>query len=233
MFSLSNFRKKRGIHYPTAMEVEISTRCVSRCPVCPRTQSLNGVHEDLGWNTGFFPRAQLLQFVRNAPDLQHLNFCGAYGDAIYHPELLSILADLQTEFPTLQLALETVGSHRAPEWWRSLGETLGPRHSVTFSIDGLQDSNAIYRRGTDWNSIVAGIRALRATFAGRMYWKWIAFRHNQHQVADGARLARALGMDRFWIEDSRRHYEDSQPTIAFAELETAVRQAEAEPPMFI
>lgn len=208
--------------YSTRFDIELSTRCVSRCPECPRVRE---AHLSKDWNFGFMPREKLMSFLRASPGLTQISLCGGYGDAIYHPELHAILHDIQDQFPDLFISIDTNGSHRSPDWWTRLGEVLGSRHYVNFSIDGLADTNSLYRRGTDWDSIITGAKSFRRTFQGRMLWKWIVFKHNQHQVAQGKRLAKELGFDSFVLVDSGRHYEDSEPTIPIHILEKQIAES--------
>lgn len=206
------------------LEIELATHCVSKCSQCPRTITIEKGEDDPGWNAGFLAMDDVISLIESDGRIRSVNFCGAYGDPIYHPKLAQIVDWIGRNRPQIWVNIETNGSHRSPAWWEDLGRVLKPRHQVTFSVDGLGDTNAVYRRGTDWDSILEGIRVLRRTSPqAKIIWKWIVFKHNQHQVEEGARLARELGVNSFRLIDSERHDENSRPTLDIRELEAQIQ----------
>ena len=50
-----------------------------------------------------------------------------------------------------------------------------------FSVDGLEDTNNMYRRGVLWDRIDANIRAYTGTGAKGM-WDYLMFEYNKHQI---------------------------------------------------
>ena len=62
---------------------------------------------------------------------------------------------------------------------------------VVFSVDGLEDTNHIYRRGVKWEKLITNMRAYSATGAYAV-WEWLVFEHNQHQVEEARALAKEL-----------------------------------------
>lgn len=209
------------------LEVELSTRCVSKCPAWPRTPTPQNLKEDQDWNVGFLDPEVLYSLLRNDAKIRHLNFCGAYGDPIYHPRLHEIIARIHRDFPHVDFAIETNGSHRSEDWWRDLGKVLEPRDTVIFSIDGLRDTNHLYRVNTNWDSIMTGVKTLRAFHTGAMDWKWILFRHNQHQGEEAYRLSKNLGFNRFILVKSGRYDDSNFPTIKVEDLEANLRSLQS------
>ncbi len=90
-----------------------------------------------------------------------------------------------------------------------------------FGIDGLEDTSHIYRRNNDWNSIMTGIKILKAESQCRVRWQWILFKFNEHQIAEAARLSKELKLDRFMIVGSSRHQETDpwKPTLSLEQAE--------------
>jgi MoaA/NifB/PqqE/SkfB family radical SAM enzyme len=203
-----------------SVELEISTRCPVRCPLCPRTEPLDG---DNSWNTGFLDKKVLIDFVKESA-FKDVIFCGGYGDPIYHPDFIEIIESLGRLCPDMDILVETNGSYMKREWWEKLGRVTTARHKFSFSIDGLEDTNHLYRVNADWKTIIEGIDAFRKHHKGIMQWKWILFSYNQDQVLEGYRASKKMGFDMFKLIDSNRHNEDTRPTINFAQAEDLIRQ---------
>ena len=111
----------------------------------------------------------------NFPALRYINFCGNYGDPIYHPQFHQVIAHIRREGfkpnrdQRLLLADPLVGAHGA--------DPLADQ--VQFSIDGLEDTNHLYRVNARWRDILAAIEAARARLSGLEVHR---VRHNQHQI---------------------------------------------------
>ena len=96
----------------------------------------------------------------------------------------------------------TNGSGRSTTWWKDLAKTVDLVH---FSIDGLEDTNAIYRRGTHFPTILNSIQAYIGS-GGTAVWDYIVFRHNEHQVQEARQLAGELGFQKFNLKKTGRFF---------------------------
>ena len=67
---------------------------------------------------------------------------------------------------------------------------------VNFSIDGLEDTNQLYRINTDYNKIIENAQAF-IDAGGEAIWKFIIFEHNQHQVEQAKERAKQMGFREF------------------------------------
>ena len=94
-------------------------------------------------------------------------------------------------------------------WWKELAEILTTDDRVTFSIDGLEDTNHLYRVNARWNDIMLGVSIIAKSKA-QMFWKYIVFAHNEHQIEEARQLAKDLGFNKFIIRKSGR-FEDGDP----------------------
>jgi MoaA/NifB/PqqE/SkfB family radical SAM enzyme len=194
-----------------SIELEISTRCPVQCPLCPRTKEIASKEN---WNNGFMDYSVLTHFIKNCI-VKKLLLVGGYGDPIYHPKFIEIINYLTIHRPELPVLVETNGSYKDISWWERLGKVSAKNHVFSFSIDGLADTNHKYRINSDWESIINGIKELRKNHPGPIEWKWILFSYNQHQVVEGFRFAKDLGIDSFKLVDSNRHTPDTKPTLEF------------------
>ena len=131
----------------------------------------------------------------------NLNLCGNNGDPIYHSRFLELCMKFKKN--SNSLAIETNGSAKTQNWWRQLAEVLDQKDSITFAIDGLEDTNHLYRKNAKWDSIMTAVQ----TVVGKSFktiWKFIVFKHNQHQIEQAKQKSKELGFDEFKVIHSHR-----------------------------
>jgi MoaA/NifB/PqqE/SkfB family radical SAM enzyme len=176
--------------------IEISSKCTLRCPRCARQEvpaSLVNTELDLE----FFKRNFTPEFVLS--NVEKITFCGDDGDPIYAHDLINVVRYIKSIKP-VEIVIITNGSHKKPAWWTELGSVLTEQDTVHFSIDGYDNaSNNLYRVNSDFDSITAGIRALKASSQCRLVWAAIAFKFNQLYINSMENLARKLDMDAFQL----------------------------------
>jgi MoaA/NifB/PqqE/SkfB family radical SAM enzyme len=88
-------------------------------------------------------------------------------------------------------------------WWSDLAATIGRMGAVIFSVDGLRDTNHIYRQGVVWNNVERNMRAF-INAGGRARWDFLIFEHNQHQVEEAEALANEWGCEKFMKKKTGR-----------------------------
>ena len=141
------------------VHLEMTERCNAGCPQCGR--NINGgetnpyLHDrelDLGSVKKIFPES----FVKQ---LNHIFMCGNYGDPIVAKDTLEVLRYFRSINQNIRLSMNTNGSARTVDWWRDIAEVLKPNGYVIFSIDGLEDTNHLYRRNTNWEKIISNVNA--------------------------------------------------------------------------
>jgi len=177
-------------------QIEVTTYCNAACPQCPRNNNGSGVNPYL--TLEHLPRV----VIDSAFDselcnrLRQVFFCGSYGDPIMHPDFLDILRDFRRKCPTLWLYLHTNGSVHDTEYWQEMAKIIGGYGQVDFNIDGLESTNWLYRRNTDFNKIIANATAY-INAGGRAVWNFIVFEHNQDQVEQARELSKKIGFRDF------------------------------------
>jgi MoaA/NifB/PqqE/SkfB family radical SAM enzyme len=191
-------------------EIELSSYCNARCPLCVRqilgTNQVKPSHVN---NHLAFDKIQKL--VAQLPDPKDVKFyfAGIGGDPMMHPDIVNIFDYCSKNLRSV--SMDTNASLRPKKTWEQLGKISNQYGSdITFSIDGLQDTNAIYRIQTDWNKIMSSARAF-IDAGGNAIWKYIVFEHNEHQVEQARDLARGMGFVEFVAENSTRHFENIGP----------------------
>ena len=86
-------------------------------------------------------------------------------------------------------------------FWQSLAQL--PKVVTIWGIDGLEDTNHIYRQNVKWDKLMENI-SYYMSVGGRGAWQFIVFEHNKHQL-DMARLyADDLGFFGFLEVNSRK-----------------------------
>jgi MoaA/NifB/PqqE/SkfB family radical SAM enzyme len=177
-------------------QIEVTTYCNAACPQCPRNNNGSGVNPYL--TLEHLPRSVIDRAfdAELCSRLRQVFFCGSYGDPIMHPEFLSILKDFRLKCPTLWLYLHTNGGAHSTEYWQEMAGIIGGYGQVDFNIDGLETTNHLYRRNTDFNKIIDNAGAFIAA-GGRAVWNFIVFEHNQHQVEAAKELSKKLGFREF------------------------------------
>jgi len=181
------------------VHLEITTKCSVRCPQCSRTwlgdtnPTLPQVELSLADIERIFPSS----FVRQ---LTELHICGNYGDATAAQDTVEAMRYFRAINPDMILQIMTHGSARSVDWWKDLA-LLGVR--VHFGIDGLQDTNHIYRRDTNWKMIMRNATAFIAA-GGHAIWTFIVFAHNEHQVEEARKLSEDMRFAAFVVKQTGR-----------------------------
>lgn len=188
--------------------LEISSRCNASCPDCPR----NFFGVDVLDN---YPRCDLsLEQCKTIfqPDflrqLRWLEISGNHGDFVTARHGVEIVEYFFTTNPNLMVHISTNASAR-PDMWARLGRTPA---QVQFRLDGLADTHALYRAGTDWPSIIENARSFIET-GGYAIWHMIAFDHNRHQIDQCRDLSVDLGFQEFRLTDLPRGQRNRLPVF--------------------
>jgi hypothetical protein len=184
------------------VQIDHTSRCNLLCPQCSRVTNgrLNPLLPLGELSLGDYERIFTPDFSRQ---LESVLFCGNYGDAAASNTFLESVRFLKSRgIPAITVMSN--GSLQSPEWWRELASLLsGPRDKVCFSIDGLADTNHLYRVNSRFDKIMANTRAFISA-GGKARWDYLVFEHNQHQVAEAERLAGEMGFKSFALKRTAR-----------------------------
>lgn len=178
------------------VNIEASTRCNLLCPGCSRTQEMELGNGLVSGITDMSMEVFKL-LVRPENKLSCLTYNAALSDPIYSGTLFEQLRHLNTLDKRPMISMSTNGSGRNEKWWKEFASLLSPNDLIEFAIDGLEDTNHIYRVNSKWNTIMTGITTLRNYFPGVISWRYIIFEHNYDQVVKANKLAIELGFNQF------------------------------------
>ena len=144
----SNYITVDGINHINA---ELSNYCNAACPMCARFDSEQNLNKDITNNSH-----TTLEVIKNKigprviKNLWRFRSCGNVGDGTMNPECAEIYDYVKSVNQKVDLSINTNGGARNKEFYKSLAE-IGVR--VIFSIDGLEDTNHLYRRNVKWSKL--------------------------------------------------------------------------------
>lgn len=190
------------------LHLEPTTVCNAACPQCNR-ENPEFYQADQHESQLTLEQCQQMFDVDFIRGLDKMFMCGNFGEPAAADHTLEIYKYFRSVNPTITLGMNTNGSVRNTQWWQQLAEIFNqPLDYVVFSIDGLEDTNSIYRKNTVWNRLIANAKSYIAA-GGSAHWDMLIFEHNQHQVQQCQELARDLGFSWFRAKVSKRF--DSAP----------------------
>ena len=188
--------------FPTSnkVELELTSKCTIKCPNCPRTYQADRRHE---WDNGNIKEDELIAFLQST-GTNDFRLTGAYGDALYHPQLIKVLKAIKS-LPGGRFMFDTNGSYRKKEDWDEIGKLMTKMDFIVFSIDGTPDNFTNYRINADWPSIKIGVETL-VSHGARLRWKYIVFKYNQdfETMKEAYDTAKELGFYQFVVVHTHR-----------------------------
>jgi hypothetical protein len=113
-----------------------------------------------------------------------INFCGNLGDPTNCTEMNEIVEYFHTNNKDIKIEIHTNGGARNVEFWEKLGLLSSKSNDnilVIFSIDGLNETNHIYRRNVKWEKLVENILTFTKN-GGYAIWEFLLFGHNEDEI---------------------------------------------------
>ena len=194
----------------TTLHMEHTSKCNLLCPQCARVDEgkLNPKLPLEELTLDDYKRILTPEFAKQ---IKRIFWCGNYGDSIASNTFLECLEFIRHSGVD-GLTIVTNGSARNPEWWTKVAHILDRETDrVDFSVDGLEDTNHIYRVNVDWNKLERNFMAFIEE-GGTATWKWLIFEHNKHQTKEASQVAKFYGFSRFDARMSMRDPPDLYQT---------------------
>jgi len=187
----------------TTVHLEVTQRCQAACPMCDRNE--NGGVDNRHITNAELSLKECIKIFKPSfiAQLKTMYMCGNLGDPIVARDTLEIFRYFRQHNPDMWLSMNTNGGAKDEAWWRELAQVFGRMGTVIFSVDGLRDTNHLYRQGVVWDNIERSMRAFIGA-GGRARWDYIIFEHNEHQVACAETWSKILGFERFQKKKSGR-----------------------------
>jgi MoaA/NifB/PqqE/SkfB family radical SAM enzyme len=192
------FRKLKVLH------IESTDVCQLACPACAR--ETDPEFNKLQHNHLTIEQIQKNFTVQQIQSLEKMFICGNYGDPAAGQYTLEIYRWFRSINPNIVLGMNTNGALQNTTWWQELATIMNQPHDyVVFSVDGLEDTNHIYRVNCNWNKLMNNVKSFIAA-GGSAHWDMLVYQHNQHQVDVAEQLARDMGFRWFRAKVSKRQY---------------------------
>ena len=182
------------------VHLEISSLCNARCPECPRN------YRGFPYNDGYPETSLTLAQARKIFEplflhqLQSILINGNYGDIVMNEEAVDIIRYFRQHNKTCNIYISTNGSARRDNFWQELAEL---DCKIEFDLDGMADTHTLYRQNTNWNTVIKNAKTF-IDAGGHAVWKFIKFKHNEHQVEECEQLSQQLGFSVFKVVEEGR-----------------------------
>lgn len=177
----------------THLHIEASSYCNARCPGCPRNAygyPLEGFYKQAHLGPG-----KLKEILEKFAQVRSILYCGNHGDPMMNPHIVELCA------VDKQVSIATNGGIGRLEDYEILARK---KAHITFGIDGLEDTNHLYRQGVKWHNLMERVRTF-ITAGGMATWQFIRFKHNMHQVEQARSLSKEMGFMNFFEMDVGRN----------------------------
>ena len=203
------------------LNMELTTRCNLRCPFCARAifQEYGVVMESQDllpscWGNLMIDR------------VNSLLLCGIFGDPIFYPYLMEFLEYSFRVNPTIKIQIHTNGGAHNTNWWTRLSKLMRGS-KVIFALDGLEDTHKIYRVGSSFNKVLKNMQT--AIDGGcRVYWQFIVFKHNEHQIQEARNMAMKMGCTDFFMKKSFIYDDRYEKPSLFPNIQSKAEQAQSD-----
>lgn len=200
----------------TDIEIDTTTNCNAFCPACVRYISdTTGVYKNknLKYNQNisldsisklvedpYFPKYQKVK----------IELIGTAGDPMAHPQIIELVKIIKQVRPNWKIILHTNGGLRSEKVYEELAQYMNHNDKLCFSMDGLADTNHIYRRNVDWNKVQKNIHAFKNNNLNdvRTAWNYIIFPWNKHQIKQAEEMSKEMGFTEFTLRNSRNSPEE-------------------------
>lgn len=185
------------------LHLEVTGDCNALCLGCSRTSDMSKKAERPLQSSHL--NNEIFNKIRQSKSFQSVEFiylCGVLGDPLAHPHLASEIEEFFRLNQSLKIQIHTNGSLGAKSTWNKLGDLSKDYDlEVVFSIDGLEDTNHLYRQGVPFESVMENAKNY-ITCGGQAIWKWIEFDVNKHQIEEGRKKAKELNFKEFQVRQS-------------------------------
>lgn len=194
---MNNFWNKELL---AQIHVELSSYCNAACPMCPRYyQGSEIVRPDLELAQITIDQFKEWFKPELVAKLNHFMFCGTVGDPMMAKDVFKIVDYIYEHNEKIYITFNTNGGIRNESNWAHLGavsKKFEKRLRIIFSIDGLEDTNHLYRRNVDWKTLMRNVKAYIGA-GGNAAWDYLIFKHNEHQIHEAKKLSEELGFNNF------------------------------------
>lgn len=185
-----------------SVQIDHTSKCNLLCPQCARVYNGN-VNPEMPIDELSIEDYKKIFIPEIIKNVKVITQCGNYGDIVASSNILDCLNWLRVQGSNANFNIMTNGSARNKEWWKELAKIINGMGKVVFSIDGLGDTNSVYRVNSNFNKIIENVKYFIEA-GGKARWDFLVFSHNEHQVEEAKNLAKDLGFIEFNVKKTNR-----------------------------
>ena len=185
------------------VHLENTQNCQASCPMCDRNQNGGDINPHIDLSELTLDDCKRIFEPDFIKQLKTMYMCGNLGDPIVARDTLDIFKYFREHNKNMWLSMNTNAGARDEAWWSELAQVFGRMGTVIFSVDGLRDTNHLYRQGVVWDNVERAMKSFIAA-GGRARWDFLIFEHNQHQVEEAEEISKLMGFERFQAKKTGR-----------------------------
>lgn len=177
-----------------SINAELTNYCNAACPMCNRYNW--NIELEKGKTNSHNTSLELIKNkigIKIISRLKRFYSCGTYGDGAINPECFEIFEYIRKNNKNVSLMLHSNGGARNKEFWQELAKL---EVDVVFAIDGLENTNHLYRRNVSWIKLMENAQSFIKN-GGKATWSMLIFKHNQNQINEAREFAKTLGFKNF------------------------------------
>ena len=182
---------------------EITNKCNSRCPGCARTLS-GDTHPYLKsqlteWDIESFRNILPADIIKG----KSFTLGGTVDEPFMNKDIVHIVEYLIKHGAHVEIF--TNGGANTKHTFEHLGKLSADTDQldIKFSVDGLEDTNHLYRVNVDWSKVLENMTAYSSK-GGVCEWQYLVFEHNEHDINKAKQLAATLKIP-FYIRQNVRN----------------------------
>lgn len=191
------------------VHLEITAKCQAACLQCDRNINGGQLNPNISLDELSLDDCKKIFEPKFVKQLDSLFMCGNLGDPVIAQDSLEVMEYLRSQNSNIWLSMNTNAGAKKSEWWRDLAKVIGNKGHVIFSLDGLKDTNHLYRQNVNWDICMESAQSFIEA-GGRARWDYLIFGHNQHQVEQAEALSKKMGFEKFISKKTGRFFSNVQ-----------------------
>ena len=205
------------------VHVELTEKCNAACPMCMRNKMVK--QGKLGKGEMSLEEFKTI-FGPIVTDIKEFWLSGNYSDPMMNSQIYEICEWIFETSPNTTVRINTNCSMRTPQYWQKLGQLFSKykrsNSGIVASIDGLKDTNHLYRVNCDFDKIIENCKAF-IDAGGYAMWKFIVFDYNEHQIEEARKMATDLKFAMFSTVASAR-FNSKQQKVIFQDRKGRIKE---------
>lgn len=185
------------------VHLEITQKCQASCSMCDRNMNGGDLNPHLNLDELKIDDIKQIFSPKFISQLKAMQLCGNHGDPIIAEHTLDTFAYFRKHNPNMWFSMNTNAGAREANWWADLAKIINHNGNVIFSVDGLEDTNHLYRQGVQWDKVKRAMTSFIGA-GGRARWDFLVFDYNEHQTEEAKQLAKEWGFEKFQLKKSSR-----------------------------